>query len=59
MIPELTKLKQINNDLETHKVLSRQNLLDMGIIQASRQAVCRVGASSDQKQSLPFSLNLS
>ena len=60
MTPELKRLEQVNRDLENHNLLSRQDLLDMKIIQESQQAVHRVGVTDEEgggapRQSLPFS----
>lgn len=51
---ELQRLEQINQKLENSPEISRQELLDMNVIQESQDSVYRVGATDGTNQSLPF-----
>lgn len=54
MNPELEKLHQINQELESLSDVNRRQLLEMGVIQESQDAVHRVGATDGPGQQLPF-----
>ena len=54
MSSELEKLEQVNQQLEKNLYASRRELLDMGVIRESQEEVCRVGATTDVAQKLPF-----
>ncbi|MEB3180923.1 MAG: hypothetical protein VKL59_18105, partial [Nostocaceae cyanobacterium] len=54
MSSQLEKLKQINQKLEKFHEISRQELLEMKVIQESQELVYRVGATSETQQKLPF-----
>lgn len=55
----LQKLEQFNQKLESISVISRQELMAMGVIKESQDPVCRVGAVDGKGQALPFTkLNL-
>lgn len=54
MSSELEQLKEINQKLEQADQISRQELLEMKVIQESQDLVYRVGATSETKQRLPF-----
>ncbi len=52
---ELEKLEEVNQKLEEKDLyLSRQELLDMGLIRESEEEVYRVGVTTDVAQKLPF-----
>lgn len=51
---ELKRLEQINQELANVTKISRQELLEKKIIQESQDLVHRVGATSEDKQRLPF-----
>lgn len=51
---ELKKLEQINQKLENITEISRQELLEMKVIEESQDPVHRVGAADGKGQSLPF-----
>ncbi|MBP0019969.1 MAG: alpha/beta fold hydrolase [Cyanobacteria bacterium SBLK] len=50
---QLKELVRVNQELENTPHLSRQELLDRGLIQERQELVCRVGAT-DNAQKLPF-----
>lgn len=54
MDPALEQLIQINKELENKCILSRQELLNMHIIEETQQKVHRVGTGDAPRQSLPF-----
>jgi len=54
MSSQLAQLEQINQKLENLEEISRQELLEMKVIQESQELVYRVGATSETKQKLPF-----
>jgi len=54
MSMDLKKLQQINQELAMAPDISRQDLLEMNVIQESQELVHRVGATGGSKQSLPF-----
>ncbi|NEQ99522.1 MAG: alpha/beta hydrolase [Cyanothece sp. SIO2G6] len=54
MIPELTQLETINQELETSSNLTRSDLLERNLIRESQEAVYRVGSTNGPGQQLPF-----
>ena len=51
---EFQKLEQINRKLESFSEISRQELLNMQVIQESQDPVHRVSATDEPSQKLPF-----
>lgn len=54
MSSELKKLEQVNQELGMVGEISRRELIEMNVIQESQELVHRVGATSEDKQRLPF-----
>ncbi len=54
MSSELKRLERVNQELARVSEISRHELLEMKVIQESQELVYRVGATSEEKQKLPF-----
>lgn len=54
MSAELDKLEETNQQLVTMEMVTREDLLEMGIIRESQDRVYRAGSTGENRQQLPF-----